>query len=259
MRVAPQRGLYTRGARELWSGLSKLATERAAFDAYRPAFQRFLSRFDRPLSDPVLQAGVDAWRKRMDLYAAYTPLGSCKHFNRLAGRARQFAENVRADYLAGDIYNKMVRFAENEKRKAGRRHWGSRYDAALSAARTQHEALGGNVGYATLFALALAARLTAGYFRRRPLVRGRDTCRDGHHRERAGRAPLRGGRDGGRSRGRRGVCHPDVEFQSVLGLTGRAYIGHDGIREYFDDAESAWSGTSRSSRSPKPRTGAWRS
>ena len=36
------------------------------------------------------------------------------------------------------------------------------------------------------------------------------------------------------------MCHPDVEFQSVLGLTGRAYIGHDGIREYFDDAESAW-------------------
>ena len=158
VRVAPQRGLYTRGARELWSGLSKLATERAAFDAYRPAFQRFLSRFDRPLSDPVLQAGVDAWRKRMDLYAAYTPLGSCKHFNRLAGRARQFAENVRADYLAGDIYNKMVRFAENEKRKAGRRHWGSRYDAALSAARTQHEALGGNVGYATLFAFGHSLR-----------------------------------------------------------------------------------------------------
>ena len=72
--------------------------------------------------------------------------------------ARQFAENVRADYLAGDIYNKMVRFAENEKRKAGRRHWGSRYDAALSAARTQHEALGGNVGYATLFAFGHSLR-----------------------------------------------------------------------------------------------------
>ena len=128
------------------------SAERAAFDAYRPAFERFLSRFDRPLSDPVLQAGVDAWRKRMDFYAAYTPLGSCRHFNRLAGRARQFAENVRADYLAGDIYNKMVRFVEDEKRKAARRHWGSRYDAALSAARGQLEVLGGDAGYATFFA-----------------------------------------------------------------------------------------------------------
>ncbi len=158
VRVAAQRSLYTRGARELWSGLSELAAERAAFDAYRPAFERFLSRFDRPLSDPVLQAGVDAWRKRIDLYAAYTPLASCKHFNRLAGRARQFAENVRADYLAGDIYNKMVRFVEDEKRKAARRHWGSRYDAALSAARGQLEALGGNAGYATFFAFGHSLR-----------------------------------------------------------------------------------------------------
>lgn len=36
------------------------------------------------------------------------------------------------------------------------------------------------------------------------------------------------------------LCHPEVEFNSVLGISGRGYLGHDGIREYFDDVEAAW-------------------
>ena len=36
------------------------------------------------------------------------------------------------------------------------------------------------------------------------------------------------------------VCHPYIEFRSVLGISGHAYVGHDGIRRYFDDVESAW-------------------
>ena len=36
------------------------------------------------------------------------------------------------------------------------------------------------------------------------------------------------------------VCHPEIEFDSMLGIGGRTYLGHDGIREYFDDIESAW-------------------
>jgi ketosteroid isomerase-like protein len=36
------------------------------------------------------------------------------------------------------------------------------------------------------------------------------------------------------------VCHPEIEFRSMLGIGGRSYLGHDGIREYFDDIESAW-------------------
>jgi uncharacterized protein len=36
------------------------------------------------------------------------------------------------------------------------------------------------------------------------------------------------------------VCHPEVELDSMLGISGRAYIGHPGILEYFDDVESAW-------------------
>ena len=36
------------------------------------------------------------------------------------------------------------------------------------------------------------------------------------------------------------VCHPEIEFLSVLAVSGRSYHGHAGIREYFDDIASAW-------------------
>ena len=37
-----------------------------------------------------------------------------------------------------------------------------------------------------------------------------------------------------------GVCDPEVVFLSVLAVDGRAYLGHQGIRRYFDDITSAW-------------------
>jgi ketosteroid isomerase-like protein len=37
------------------------------------------------------------------------------------------------------------------------------------------------------------------------------------------------------------LCDPEIEFLSVLAVSGRAYIGHEGIRQYFDDVASAWS------------------
>jgi len=37
------------------------------------------------------------------------------------------------------------------------------------------------------------------------------------------------------------LCDPEIEFVSMLGVSGRAYRGHEGIREYFDDIDSAWS------------------
>jgi len=94
VRVPAQRSLYARGARILWRNLGEVAAEHAAFEAYRRPFERFVSRFEPPLGDPVLQAGVEAWNKRIALYAAYTPIGTCRSFNRLAKRARQFPENV---------------------------------------------------------------------------------------------------------------------------------------------------------------------
>jgi ketosteroid isomerase-like protein len=36
------------------------------------------------------------------------------------------------------------------------------------------------------------------------------------------------------------VCDPEVEFLSVLDVDGRPYVGHNGIRRYFDDIVSAW-------------------
>jgi hypothetical protein len=158
VRVPAQRSLYTRGARTLWKGLGEVAAERAALDAYRQPFERFLSRFDRPLDDPVLQAGVEAWRKRMAYYEAATGFGTCRTFAKLLKPVRQFDENVRADYLAGDIYNKMVRFVADSRRKAAARHWGSRYDAALRDARSRLVALGGNEGSATFFAFGHSLR-----------------------------------------------------------------------------------------------------
>jgi hypothetical protein len=158
VRVPAQRNLYRRGAKTLWRELNEVAAERAALDAYRKPFERFLARFDRPLADPLLQAGVEAWRKRVAYYEAATSFGTCETFEQLLKPVRQFPENVRADYLAGDIYNEMVRFVSDSRRKAARRHWGSRYDAALQRARTQLVALGGDEGYATFFAFGHSLR-----------------------------------------------------------------------------------------------------
>ena len=36
------------------------------------------------------------------------------------------------------------------------------------------------------------------------------------------------------------VCDEEIEFLSVLAVDGLAYVGHEGIRRYFDDIASAW-------------------
>ena len=36
------------------------------------------------------------------------------------------------------------------------------------------------------------------------------------------------------------VCHPEIEFLSVLAVDGRPYVGHAGILQYFNDIVSAW-------------------
>src|ERR671914_173375 len=131
VRVPAQRSLYRRGARILWRELSEVAGERAA---------------------------VHVYRKRIAYYEAATGFGTCATFERLLRPVRQFPENVRADYLAGDIYNKMVRFVSDSRRKAAARHWGSRQDGALRAARTQLVALGGDAGYATFLAFGHSLR-----------------------------------------------------------------------------------------------------
>jgi ketosteroid isomerase-like protein len=36
------------------------------------------------------------------------------------------------------------------------------------------------------------------------------------------------------------LADPEIEFLSVLAVSGRAYRGHDGVRQYFEDVASAW-------------------
>jgi hypothetical protein len=159
VRDASQRSAYSRGARTLWNGLREVAVEGAWVHAYGPHFERFLERFDSPLSDPVLQAGIDAQRKRLAYNRAAYSFGNCATFNTLMKKVREFQvggrHGVAGDYYAGKIYNDFVRYVANRQRAAARSHWGSRYDNALDAARSQLKALGGDEGYANYFAFAL--------------------------------------------------------------------------------------------------------
>jgi hypothetical protein len=158
VRDASQRNAYARGAKALWSKLNEVAAEGAWVEVYTPHFERFLRHFDTPLSDPVLQAGIEAQRKRLAFNQAAYSFGSCATFNKLMRKVREFkiggSHGVSGDYYAGKIYNDFLRYASRRQQAAARAHWGSRYDSALTAARDQLKALGGDEGYANYFAFA---------------------------------------------------------------------------------------------------------
>ena len=158
VRDASQRNAYARGAKALWSKLNEVAAEGAWVEVYTPHFERFLRHFDAPLSDPVLQAGIDAQRERLAFNQAAYSFGTCATFNKLMRKVREFkiggSHGVEGDYYAGKIYNDLVRYVSRRQAKAARAHWGSRYDGALQAARDQLKALGGDQGYANYFAFA---------------------------------------------------------------------------------------------------------
>ena len=158
VRDRAQRNAYARGAKALWSSLNTVAIESAWIDVYAPFFERFLNRFDTPLSDPVLQAGIDAQRKRVVYNRAANSFGTCATFNTALKKVREFKiggeHGVSGDYYAGKIYNDFVRYVSNRQRAAARSHWGSRYDAAREAASAQLKALGGNEGLANYFRFA---------------------------------------------------------------------------------------------------------
>ena len=158
VRDASQRNAYARGAKTLWSNLKTTAVEGAWVEVYTPHFQRFLNRFDTPLTDPVLQAGIDAQRARLAYDQAAYSFGTCATFNTLMKKVREFkiggSHGVSGDYYAGKIYNDFVRYVSKRQAAAARAHWGSRYQSALDAARDQLTALGGDQGYANYFAFA---------------------------------------------------------------------------------------------------------
>lgn len=153
-----QRNAYARGARALWKSLGGVANEGAWLEAYTPAFEHFLRRFETPLSDPVLQAGVNAQRRRLAYDQAAYSFGNCASFNAELKKVREFkvggSHGVSGDYYAGKIYNDFVRYVANRQRAAGRSHWNSRDNDAVEAASTQLKTLGGNEGYANYFPFA---------------------------------------------------------------------------------------------------------
>jgi hypothetical protein len=158
VRDRSQRNAYARGAKALWNELHEVALEGAWLEAYAPHFERFLNRFDSPLGDPVLQAGIEAQRKRLAFNRAAYSFGTCDTFNTLMKKVREFkiggSHGVAGDYYAGKIYNDFVRYVANRQRAAARAHWSSRDDAVLTAARDHMKALGGDEGYANYFAFA---------------------------------------------------------------------------------------------------------
>jgi hypothetical protein len=158
VRDPAQRNAYARGAKKLWALLAEVGSEGAWVEVYTPHFERFLRRFDTPLSDPVLQAGIDAQRKRLAFNQAAYSFGTCATFNKLMKKVREFkiggSHGVSGDYYAGKIYNDFLRYVSKRQQAAARAHWGSRYDSALDAARNQLKALGGDEGYANYFAFA---------------------------------------------------------------------------------------------------------
>jgi hypothetical protein len=155
---ASQRNAYARGAKELWSKLRDTAVEGAWVDVFTPHFERFLHHFDSPLSDPVLQAGIDAQRHRLAFNQAAYSFGSCATFDKQMAKMREFkvggSHGVSGDYYAGKIYNGFVRYVSRREAAAARAHWGSRYQSGLDAAKTRLMALGGDQGYANYFAFA---------------------------------------------------------------------------------------------------------
>jgi hypothetical protein len=155
---ASQRNAYARGAKTLWTNLRTVAGEGAWVEVYTPHFERFLRGFDSPLSDPVLQAGIDAQRKRLGYSQAAYSFGNCATFNKQLQKVREFkiggGHGVSGDYYAGKIYNGFVKYVAGRQRAAARSDWGSRYDGALEAARTRLKELGGNDGYANYFFIA---------------------------------------------------------------------------------------------------------
>ena len=126
-----QRNAYARGAKTLWTNLKKIAVEGAWVEVYTPHFERFLRHFDTPLTDPVLQAGIDAQRHRLAYDQAAYSFGTCATFNKVMRKVREFkiggSHGVSGDYYAGKIYNDFVRYVSNRQAAAARAHWGSRY------------------------------------------------------------------------------------------------------------------------------------
>ncbi len=158
LKDAPQRRLYTGGARILWKELNELAQQNARLRPLRGAMGRYVNQLETAgIADPTLAAGVAAQRRRLTVQDKLVALGSCKTFESRLKRVRAIRRKGRAqaqfDGLAGAVYGHMARYIV-KKRNAAENQFsdqlGSSYDRLIALGVTDGEANG------FLYALSLA-------------------------------------------------------------------------------------------------------
>ncbi len=158
VRDASQRNAYARGARTLWANLGKVVVDGARVEVFMPHYERFLRRFETPVSDPVIQAGIEAQGKRLAYENAAWSFGTCGTFNKLLKKVKEFKiggrHGVAGDYYAGRIHNIFVGYVASRQRAAARTPRTGSAPSALAAARDPLKALGGNEGLANYFVFA---------------------------------------------------------------------------------------------------------
>ncbi len=164
---ASQRALYAASARRLLADMRLLLDgQQPRILAYESAFERFVAQIEgAAVATPLLRDAVAAHARRL---AAYRSLGSveasCRVFNRLTKRVREFptrsaAQIVRADYRTAPIARRIERHVSNQLRAIDRRNGITYRDAdVLGEAAQLIVDLGGSPGFATGFQYALSLR-----------------------------------------------------------------------------------------------------
>jgi hypothetical protein len=167
VRHAPQRSLYAASARRLLADMRDLIDQRQSrIAAYGPAFDRFVARLHAaPVTSPVLREAIAAQARRLASYGDVTQVrASCRVFNRLAKRVREFPTRsardvIRADYRAAPLARRIERHVSNHLRRIDRRNGISWRDVqTLDQAADTIVALGSEHGYAVGFQYALSLR-----------------------------------------------------------------------------------------------------
>jgi hypothetical protein len=167
VRHAPQRVLYTASARRLLADMRLLLDgQRPRIVALEPAFERFVAQLrSAGVSTPVLRDAVAAHARRLAAYRGLRSVkASCRVFNRLTKRVREFptrsaAQIVRADYRTAPIARRIERHVSNQLKAIDRRNGITYRDAdVLAEAAETIVDLGGSQGFATGFQYALSLR-----------------------------------------------------------------------------------------------------
>lgn len=163
----PQRALYVAAARKLLADMRiLLEVQQPRIETYGPAFERYVDQLKAvDVSSPLLSAAIAAQGRRLAAYRDTRSLtASCRVFNRLTTRVREFptrnaAEIVRADYRATPVARKIERHISSRLAAIDRRHGISHRDArTLEDAAEQMVAAGGSPGAALGFQYALSLR-----------------------------------------------------------------------------------------------------